>query len=185
METSTSPEDSPETLPGPEVPAPAILSLKSGHPKGPKNKTGGVSPRTTPGRSRAVKKIKKSRVFLEEEKCYTPKSTPTSLYTLEGLSVSAVQDHPTHSRTITRCQDASSTAWTLAALLKGGQALWPCGKWLWLNSCASWVRIPASPTYWWKVGGKRRSGGRRWVEERVFRRHNYWLHAPHLYLKTK
>ena len=66
-----------------------------------------------------------------------------------------------------------------------GQALWPCGKWLWLNSCASWVRIPASPTYWRKVGGKRRTEGRRWVEERVFRRHNYWLHAPHLYLKTQ
>ena len=35
--------------------------------------------------------------------------------------------------------------------------------------------------------------GRRKAEEwrkamggkRVFRRHNYWLHAPHLYLKTK
>ena len=27
---------------------------------------------------------------------------------------------------------------------------------------------------------ERRSGGR---EERVFRRHNYWLHAPHLYLR--
>ena len=66
-----------------------------------------------------------------------------------------------------------------------GQAVWPCGKWLWLNSCASWVRIPASPTYWRKIGGKRSSGGRRWVEERVFRRHNYWLHAPHLYLKKQ
>ena len=33
-----------------------------------------------------------------------------------------------------------------------------------------------------EVGGKRRSGGR---EERGFRRHSYWLHAPHLYLKTK
>ena len=35
---------------------------------------------------------------------------------------------------------------------------------------------------------KRRTGGRRRVEERVFRRHNYynyWLHAPHLYLKPK
>ena len=35
----------------------------------------------------------------------------------------------------------------LACTLRG-QALWPCGKWLWLNSCVSWVRIPASPTYW-------------------------------------
>ena len=23
------------------------------------------------------------------------------------------------------------------------------------------------------------------MEERVFRRHNYWLHAPHLYLKNQ
>ena len=40
-------------------------------------------------------------------------------------------------------------------------------------------------SYWRKVGGKRRTEGRRWVEERVFRSHNYWLHAPHLYLKNQ
>ena len=40
---------------------------------------------------------------------------------------------------------------------------------------------PSQPHILEEVGERRRSGGR---EERVFRRHNYWLHAPHLYLKN-